>query len=182
MQKQHSYATTEKDKAVFTLDQCRAAFLSGVAGYFIKALLDHPAQVPGMNRGVLQQSVDQLNRCIREIRKNTLPHEQTYLDQNLKPGKLQDIAAVIEVLSRIGIEEDQRAYEEFLGMILDLVDEVFYAQKNRRKIYFPKYKALFEIISKEIRSDVNDQPGQLLWQNKSLYIRTAAPEVPHNIK
>lgn len=183
MDKSTNTTQQQQDLAHLTLDQCRAAFMANIASYFIGAMLDHPELPDKLNRNVLRQTVDQLNRCVRELRRSTAEHHHFYLDRNVKRAKMLDLAIVIDCVARIGLEEGSDPYEEFLGLVLDCLDEVFYAQQNRRKMHFPKYKALFNLLIREIHADVNREPSQLLYtHDKQLYMRTAPPEAPTQIK
>ena len=165
------------------LDECRAAFMAAVATHFVRMLLDHETLPHGMNRNVLKQTVDQLERCVREVRKTAVPHNPSYLDRNLKQNKVLDIATIVDAVARVGIEDGGEMYEEFQGLVIDVLDAVFYAQQHRRKMHFGKYKALFNLITSEIKADVNGTGGQLFFSpKKELFLRTQAPDHPHEIK
>lgn len=131
---------------------------------------------PGLNTNVLKQTTEAMDRFIREVRR-TVGKTGTYLDHVPTRDKNLDSLNVLNLLNRIGMEENQAVYDEFLGLVVDLLDSVFYAQKHRRSIYFPKYKMLFQLVHEELRSDVNNQPGQLHYDKGELYLRTSPP--PH---
>ncbi len=160
------------------VEQCRAAFMADIARQFINQVTKNKDLPTGMNRNVLKQTEEQLARCVREIRRTTPEHQSIYLDRNLKFEKMLDIATTVFLVARIGIEEKDDIYEEFFGLIIDVADQVFYAQENRKKMHFGKYKALFKMLANEIKADVNRQQGQVLYTtNGDLYLRTT-PSIP----
>lgn len=158
------------------VDQMRAAFMAGVAKQYIQMLIPQKTLPSGMNRNVLKQTNDQLERFIREVRRTVPEHKPNYMDRNLDENKLLDLATIIDSIARIGIEERSRFYEEFFGLLVDCIDVVFYSQQHRKNIHFPKYKALFQLFVSEMKSDVNKQPGQVFYSPKGeLFLRTAPP-------
>jgi hypothetical protein len=158
--------------------------MASIAHHFIKLVAEHPKYIPEMNLNVVHQTLGQVERFKREIHRTTHDkHEKVYFTKNLKPEKLLDMATIIDAMARIGVEEHQGIYDEFLGLVIDLLDSVFYAQKHRRKMHFGKYKALFALISGELKRDVNHQPGQVLFTNQGeLFLRTAPPQTETEIK
>ena len=181
--KTHSTQHVTDSPAHVALDQCRVSFMAAITVHFLELLMQHESLPNGMNRNVLKQTLDQLNRCVREVKRTAIPHNPHYLDRNLKQPKILDLATVVDALARVGIEDSPEHYEEFLGILVDCIDAVYYAQQNRRKMHFGKYRALFKLLVDEIQADVNGQPGQLLFTNKKdLFMRTAPPHHEHEIK
>lgn len=165
------------------LDQCRVAFMAAITSNYLRLLMEHESLPNGMNRNILHQTLSQLERCIREVRRTAIPHEPHYLDRNLKHAKLMDLATAIDAMARIGIEENPEHYEEFFGLMIDCIDGVFYAQQNRKKLHFGKYKALFQLFSDEIKADINGEGGQLVYTNRrELMVRLVKPESKHEIR
>lgn len=183
METKHTQHVTDTPAHV-ALDQCRVAFMAVITAQYLDLLMQYQTLPNGMNRNVLKQTADQLHRCVREVKRTTIPHNPHYLDRNLKEPKILDIATVVDAMARIGLEESPDIYEEFLGLMVDCIDSVFYAQQNRKKMHFGKYRLLFESLSKEIKADVNGQPGQFFYNQhkKELYIRTDAPHHESEMK
>lgn len=170
-------------EAYLALDECRAAFMAHIATHFIKILLSHEKLPNGMNRNVIKQTLDQLDRMVREVRKTAIPHNPHYLDRNLKQNKVLDLATIVDTVARIGIEDGGELYEEFVGLVIDCLDTVFYAQTHRRKLYFGKYKALFHLFTEEVKADVNGTGSQVyLSPTKELFLRTNPTDHKHEIK
>lgn len=157
-----------KQTAIYML---QAVLMMNISREMIKDLSTSKELPEGMNSNVLRQTLEQMDRFIREVRR-TVGKTNTYLDQVPQGDKVIDSLNVLDVLNRIGMEESQAIYDEFLGMVVDLLDSVFYAQKNRKSIYFNKYKAFFQLVSEELRSDVNHQRGQLHFHQGELFLRT----------
>jgi len=96
-------------------------------------------------------------------------------------SKSHDVARLLDMLQRIGNEEGTEEYDEFLGIVIDSIHSVLYAQENRKKIWFGKYKALFKLFSDELRADVNKQEGQLFFKSGKIWLRSSQPELPVKI-
>lgn len=82
------------------------------------------------------------------------------------------ISSLTDLMMRINVEEGQGMYEEVLTMLTKLVNSVLYAQANRKKIYFGKYKAIFELIAEELKADTDKRPGLFLYHKNELFIRS----------
>lgn len=136
-----------------------------------------------MNRNVIKDTGRMMDRMEREIRRTT--HNQklgTYLDRNLKQEKMLDMATLVDLTARIGGEENQEIYDEFLGLLVDCIDKIFYSQSNRRKMHFPKYRALFQLFANELKADVNHVPGQVFFNKGELFLRTSPPQIDTEVK
>jgi len=141
-------------------------------------------QVPeSVNRNIIRQTLEAIDKLQREVNR-TIPKSIPYLENRLHRSKIIDIANVQEMMIRIGVEEKPDVYNEFMGLVVDLLDSVYYAQKHRKNIYLPKYKALFKMIADELKTDVNHERGQvqyLITKNtdgsttSELFLRTAPP-------
>jgi hypothetical protein len=133
----------------------------------------------------LTDGIDDTVRAVRDFEKtvfsNTPRLEAEWLEKEIQKDKLSDVARIIETTLRIGGEEKAEVYDEFLEMLLDSIDTVFYAQKNRKGIHFGKYRQLFKMFTEEVKFDVNKQKGRLLFQDGSIYFRTAPPEYKESL-
>lgn len=159
----------------FTLDLKRAAMMAAIAREFIAMVLSYPKLPEGMNRQIIRDASYHLSRFEREVLRasNRKKIPNLYLDKAIHQSKLFDIANLIDATARIGAEEGQSVYEEFMGLIVDTISAVFYSQKHRSKIRFSKYKALFKFITEEVKGDVNGDKPRLLYQDGELYIRAS---------
>lgn len=170
-------------EAYLALDECRAAFMANMSVHFIRMLLEHERLPNGMNRNVIKQTADQLERFVREVRKTAVPHNPHYLDRNLKKNKILDIATITDLVARVGIENGGDQYEDFLGLVIDCLDAVFYSQTHRYALYFKKYKALFQLFVDEVKADVNGTGAQVyLSPRKELFLRTNPVDHKHDMK
>lgn len=162
--------TTEQQQIV---DVLRSNLLSNVDANSLNDLLQSGQLPKGFNKNILQQAIEGLDRVGREVRRTVPKTDQPFLHKVPKAAKLTDIAGVIELLHRIGTEESTHVYDEFLGLLLDSIWSIFYAQEHRKNIHFPKYKALFKLFADEMRADVNRTPSQVLFTTKQeLFLRT----------
>lgn len=156
------------------IDMLRAALHSNVSLKLIRDLLTDEHLPVGVNRNVIRQTIEHLERFNREIKNNCLP-TRTFLSHNPKGHKVYDMATICELMMRIGCEEDTSVYDEFLGLIVDCIDTVYYSQQHRRKIYFGKFKAMFQLITAEMRANVNGEIGQMQYIQGELFLRTTPP-------
>lgn len=164
-------------------DALRAKCFAAMSKFYINVLLDSATLLPGMNSNVLKQTVAQLERFEREVYRTAPPHSKTYMDRAVREDKLLDMALIVDVIARIGSEEHRGTYEEFFGITMEMVDKIMYAQNNRKKLHFGKYKALFKLFVDEMKADVNKTPGQVLFTNQGeLFLRTSTPQTPVEIK
>jgi len=174
------------DKRSMYIDMLRTAQFGDITKMFLVILQEYKSLPADFNRNILQQTIDQLSRFQREVKRCVPPpEEQIYLNgKSPKRDKLVDISTVIDMMVRIGKEEQKDTHEEFLGLLVDCLDSVFYSQINRHMMQrFGKYKALFKLIASEIKADVNGEPGQLLYTNKGeLCMRMASPISKSQIK
>ena len=107
---------------------------------------------------------------------------EQWMRKELAKDKLNDIAQIISLMARIGTEERPEIYEEFLNIVVDCLHAILYAQKQRKVLHFGKYRALFKMFADEVVADVNGVKGQVIFQNKTIYLRTAPVEVPQEIQ
>ncbi len=158
-----------------TIDLLRSVLMMNIGRALINDLSESNVQLPeGMNRNILKQTVEAMDRYAREI-KRTVGKTGTYFDKYPNWEKVTDITTVAELVYRTGIEEGQSMYSEFQGILIDCIDTVFYSQKHRKNMYFAKYKALFNLIAEEIRCDANRQPGQIRFHDGELFFRSVPP-------
>lgn len=168
--------STEAQSAIGVL---QAMLLGRIARTFINDLLTDKQLPASVNKNVIRQTIDAIDKLQREVSRS-IPKAIPYLENRVSRDKIIDIATVIELMVRVGTEERPAMYEDLMGLMVDGFDNVLYAQKHRKSIYFGKYKALYELISNEIRNDVNKQPSQVQYIQGELFLRTAVP--PHNHK
>lgn len=108
-------------------------------------------------------------------------HSIGWLVKKPDDSKLHDVARLLDTLMRIGNEENSEIYDEFLGLVIDAIVNVFYAQTHRKNIHFGKYKALFKLFAEELRADVNREPGQLWLRDGAIWLRSVPPNNPIKI-
>lgn len=147
-------------------------------------MLETGELLPGTNRNILQQTIGQVARWGREIRRVVQGKTtRSWLEESVNEKRMLDMISILDSANRIGTEEDSRFYGMFLGLVITCFDSVFYAQKHRKNLHLGKYKALFKLISDEIRRDTNREPSQLLFTaSGELFIRTAPPEQKTEVK
>lgn len=136
--------------------------------------------------GHMKMVIEKVDQSIEEYEKAVLSSIPTsnakWLENELEKDKLFDIAALTEITARIGTEEKDDIYEEFLGLLTDLIDNIFYCQKHRKNIHFGKYKALFKLIGDELKRDTNREPSQLWYRDGQLWMRSMVPEPKTEVK
>lgn len=131
----------------------RAKNMVGISSLLLSDI--DPASLPQeFNRNILRQTTEQLGRFTREVIR-TIPNTDSYLSKSFKEAKMLDAVTLLDLIQRIGYEEKGDIYEEFLGLLVDVLDEVFYATKNRKNIHFAKYKLFFRFIAEELHNDVS---------------------------
>ena len=175
--------TTTTEQQQNLLDVLRATLMAAVTAQSIGELAESKQLPAGFNKNVAKQTQEQLERFNRELIRTSPKTTPNYLTKAPKVEQLNDIATLVELLHRINVEENQTVYEEFVGIVMDSLWSVFYAQTHRKNLHFGKYKALFKLFSDEVKSDVNHTPGQVLFTQKGeLFLRTSAPVHKPNIK
>lgn len=165
-----------------SIDVLRTALMMNIAAISLKGILNSELPLPaGMNANVLKQTVDTMDRFTRES-KRTIGKTKSYLDR--LPGEefAQNMETIGTMLFRIGIEQSEDQYEEFFGMLIDMIDIVFYAQNHRRNMNFSKYRKLCELIINEIKADVNRTPNQIQYFQSELFFRCSSPVHEPKIK
>lgn len=164
---------TEEQAALAVLDLLKTVFHLKISRYHIKMV-----QVNNLflvDEDKLEDTDRLLHTLIKEI-KRRVPEVTgaEWLEANPSPDKLFAAATIVEMISKIGVQENEFVYEEFLDMVVSLLDVIFYGQKQRKRIHFSKYKALFELIRNEFKADVNGQPGQLEYKDKTIWFRSVS--------
>jgi len=170
------HVTDDLTTTQVALSQCRTAFMAGITLHFLHLLMKESNLPEKLNRNVLRESEEQIYQLVRELRRTAVDHLPSYMDRNLENSKILDMATLVDIIGRIGVEMNDDVYEEFFGLVVDCIDAVFYAQQNRRNLHFGKYKALFKLFTDEVKADVNKQIGQVLYTaDKKLFLRTGIP-------
>lgn len=168
--------TTTTEQQQNLLDVLRAKLMVAVAADSIGELAESSQLPAGFNKNVAKQTQEQLQRFNRELIRTAPKCNPNYLTKEPKVEQLNDVATLVELVHRIGAEENNNTYEEFLGIVIDSLWAVWYAQKNRKNLHFGKYKALFKMFADEVKADVNHTPGQVLFTQKGeLFLRSSAP-------
>lgn len=148
--------------------------------YMEELLVDSPDPIKNGGTRVTREIVE-LERKILNHTDEQFP----WLRKELDKDKLWDIASIADLMTRINVEEKEEVYEEFMGMLVKCINTIFYAQKNRKNIYFGKYRALFKLFTDELTADVNQQPSQFWFRNRDglLFFRAnPVPEQPQELK
>lgn len=132
-----------------------------------------------------------LGPSLRAAAKNALPQMKAFEKKVLDSDRIEDkkavkkqldkettydIATVIDLMRVVREEEGSATYEEFMGLIVSLLNSVFYAQSRRKNIHFPKYKALFDMIAQELKQDTDRKPGLFRYENGNIWFCTKSIE------
>lgn len=166
-------------KELLNKDLLRVAFMSKITLNYLAEVLAYDNLQSSLSRDALVSQVG-LENLITSIQTVTSAKGNKWLEKELNKEKLYDIATLIELTARVGVEEGEENYEEFQSLIVDLLSAVYYAQQNRKNLHFSKYKALFQIIRNEVLADTNHIPGQVWYRNGELWLRTSQPEQKSN--
>lgn len=177
----HSHKLSPEAKNLLNKDLLRMLFTSQISINYLEEIFVWEA-APKVIKQNATVTVAALTALKESIKDNVSTRGNKWLDQELSKDKLRDIATIIEDMTKIGAEENEELYEEFLSLVVDLINAVFYAQTNRKNIHFSKYKALFNVIRDELHADTNRQPGQVWYRNGELWLRTSQPEQKTDIQ
>lgn len=171
---------THQANEQMTLDVLRAKAMAQIGVYHL-AILEQRELPLTLNRNIIMQAKQSLERLDREILKHTNGSSIKFLNKNIEQDKLFDIAMVADLMLRIGTEESSQ-YGDFLGLLVDTFQKVYYAQNNRRNLHFGKYKALFNLIKGEIQRDVNREKPMIVYTQGELFLRTDSSEPQVKLK
>jgi hypothetical protein len=161
-------------------DMLLALVHSRVARLYVNSLGDYQQRVPSHILNACMRTSREIGELERKILSAT-PRTGNWLRKEINKDKIMDVASVTELILRLGKEEKPAMYEELLSLIIDVMDTVFYTQKARKNIHFPKYKAMFKMITNELKMDVAGQQGQVIYRNGEIFLRTASPDTPNEI-
>jgi len=169
-------------KELFATDLMRAMFMSRIAMKFLDELLswDHTPEQVKIHAKSTMESFSKMEK--QALLSTAVKSGPKWLEKELGKEKLLDVGAVIETMIRIGVEETDSIYEEFLSLLIECINSVFYAQENRKNIWFPKYKAMIKLIADELKADTNKQKGQLWLRDGELWLRTSQPHHEPKLK
>lgn len=119
-----------------------------------------------------------VNREIKILEKKILniTDISSWLKVELSKSKVWNIGIIVELLTRIGEEEKDSTYEEFMALLIEAFSAIYYSQVKRKHMHFGKYRALFKVFTDELIADSNNEPGQVLFKNGEIYLRTGQPE------
>lgn len=162
----------------------RVLFHERILRYYISQVLGHPQE--GHILGSMEPfkgANGQLGK-IDSIIRNSLHEENlnNWLGKAISRNKLYDISYLSELLIKVGAEENDRYYQEFMMMLVDLINAVFYTKQNRKGIHFSKYKKLFKLIAEEIEADVNGTGGRLRYENGKLWFAIDDPVITQEVR
>lgn len=165
---------SDVSKEEVTLDVLRAVMHGRIFRNFLD-MLNGLSEIPyGIDKASIKTMMNQVNQFTNKILDKVPPTTAIWLEKEIGKNKMYDIASVTEVMLRIG-KENGHLYEDFLEMLTTCIDSIFYSQMKTKKLYFHKYKSLFELIANEMRLDVNGQPSQFLYMKGATWIRAASP-------
>lgn len=119
--------------------------------------------------------IRELQDLERKILNNT-DNSYPWLRNELDTSKLWDISSVIDLMMRIGSEEKDERYEEFLALVINVLTTVFYAQGNRANLHFAKYKAMFQLFIEELKADSGLTRGNFVMSEGKIYLSLVKPE------
>lgn len=175
-QLQEKQSSVVDKQFVHTMAMLRAAFQLNV-GKHLLLVTDNKVMSEPIKRAknTAINAIDDLVIRIHSIHKQP---DAAWLERNLGEEKTLDVARLIDTLTRIGEEETDEKYNEFLGICIDVIMAIFYAQENRRNLHFGKYKALFKLFTDEMQADISRQPGQLWFREGKIWLRTSQPDHP----
>lgn len=156
-------------------DLLRVLFFIRLANIHIDNLIiKNPDVDPSIKNGTFR-----VNREIKILEKKVLhatDDQFPWFKVELDKAKVWDIGSIVELMTRIGSEEKESIYEEFLALVMEVLNAIYYSQVKRKHMNFGKYRALFKVFTDELIADSNRQDGQVLYKNGEIYLRTAQPE------
>lgn len=162
--------------AVQALDSLRVLLQLRITRHMLNELMSYDKVPYNISVVPINELKGKLTLMEREIKEKVPPTTQgDWLEKDPGKEKYLDVVALTETLLRVGMEEKNNTYEEFLGLLTGCIDAVFYAQTHRKNIHFGKYKALFELIKNELHLDTHNLPCQVNYRNGELWIRTVPP-------
>lgn len=135
----------------------RAQLIGKIFNYMISLADIIPEE---FNERIMDQAVASVERFNREVIRTT-NKTNSYFDKTPKDDKLQDIATVVDIIARIGNEEDQSHYDDMLDIIVSTIDLVLYAKENRRTLHIGKVRALFRFVEKALIEDIKRKPSNV---------------------
>lgn len=112
---------------------------------------------------------------------NKTDNQYPWLRKEIDKDKLWDVGALIDLMFRIGDEENNEVYDEFLSLVVNCLNSVFYLQKNRNNIWFTKYKAMFRLFIDEANADANGLPSLFTMVDGKLCMKFYKPDQPIQI-
>lgn len=162
------------------IDLLRTQFMSRITMTFMDEILREGA--PEEVQGKLSGAAIALHKFNEAVSRLMPKHDATWLSKLPNSSVLYDMSLVIDLMAKVHTQSGQEQYSEFLQLIISSLQSVIYAQGKNKRIYFNKYKALFELVAKELKADTDRRPGQVLYENKQLYISTTVPLVEQEVK
>lgn len=169
-------STTERDKQ-YTLDVLRTLFFARITNTHIDGMLTFKGQDPELV--TVLEATKRQNLELERVFKSKVPTKTgTFMERQLSRDVLYDIANLTELVAAIGSQEDQAFYEEFITLVLESINSVFYSQKKRGVIHFNKYKAMFQLIADELHLDANGQNPNISYTKKGGLWTRLIQEVP----
>lgn len=140
-------------------------------------------EIPEQLRTLHTQTIAKLNDFVAQSRKATPAHVNAdWMEARISTEHLWNISLVVTLMLKVGSQEHSETYEEFMGLLVDSFERVFRAQKHRKKIYFPKYRALFKLIADELNRDINGESGKVWFKDDHIFFRMSETDSPHQIR
>lgn len=177
--------STEKELATITatraanVDLLRTLLHLRIAHmYTDELILKNPNIKESIQNGSYRvtRELEVLERKILNNTDNMFP----WLRNDLDKSKLWDISRIIDLMMRIGNEEKDERYEEFMALFVDTFTTIFYSQTNRTNLYFSKYKAMFQLFINEVKADVEGTSKNFVFTNGSIYLSLVKPTKEEN--
>lgn len=162
--------TTLEQPSTKNVDMLRTLLHLTVAEMYIEELLVKNPDIGSSIKNGTQRTLRELVILKRKLLNKT-DNQCPWMRNVVDKDKLWDVGALVDLMFRVGSEEEAEDYDEFLSLVMNCIKVVFYPHKNRRDIYFPKYKALFNLFIEEVQADVNKLPGRFVMQNNNFFIK-----------
>lgn len=143
----------------------RLMFLSRMLGILINDFVEDVKDSP-YNKNVLRDAASANSRLVREIVVgNNKGTKGIYLDVIPDEELIYNTSLLVDIMARFRHEESPKLYHEFCEMVTDTFDQVFWAHSNRRKMHFPKYRAILRLLVDELKADIAKYPGRFVFTN-----------------
>ena len=103
---------------------------------------------------LLQKTAQDLRHMDQKIRPRLPKEIGEWLTVELNKEKVYDMANIMELMARVGQTGDEE-YDELLEMLTTFLDRTLYLQARKKKLNLPKYRAIFNFLTYELRAEAN---------------------------